>query len=159
MQLFLIRHAAAVPRSAKLADADRPLTARGKKRWERAVRGLEALGVSFERLYHSPWLRSVETAQGLAALVEGESLVAPELARRPTSALLDRLDAERVALVGHQPWLGELAGLLLAGDPHAGVMLELKKGSVAWLEGDARAGGMKLVALIPPRLLRTAGRR
>ncbi len=83
MQLFLIRHAPAVARSPRIPDATRPLTREGRKQWKRAVRGLERLGLMFDRLYHSPWLRAVETADALAHLAVGETVVTSELARRP----------------------------------------------------------------------------
>ena len=66
MELFLIRHAIAVPGSMLLADADRPLTPKGRKRFSQAVLGLQHLKVRFDRLYHSPWRRAVETAELLA---------------------------------------------------------------------------------------------
>ncbi len=149
MQLFLIRHAAAVPRRPRLDDADRPLTPKGRRRWHRAVRGLERLGLSFDRLYHSPWLRAVETADALIGVLEGESVVTHELAHSPTPMLLERLEGERVALVGHQPWLGELVSLLLFGHTRHAERFSLKKGAVAWLQGEPRPGGMTLRALLP----------
>jgi phosphohistidine phosphatase len=154
MQLFVIRHGTAVPRGPGIRDASRPLTRQGRQRWLRAVRGLERLGLKFDRLYHSPWLRAVETAEPLAALVSGESIVSRALARRPTPALLAQLEGERVAVVGHQPWLGELVGILVFGDAGAGARFDLKKGSVVWLEGTPRAGGMALRGVLPPRMLR-----
>lgn len=157
MQLFVIRHAAAVARSPSLPDASRPLTPKGRTRWKRAVRGLESQEITFDRIYHSPWLRAVETANALARLAR-ETVVTGELVRRPTQALLDHLEGDRVALVGHQPWLGELVGLLLFGDPGAGARLMLKKGAVVWLEGEPRASGMRLLASLTPGVLRTLGR-
>jgi phosphohistidine phosphatase len=158
VQLFVIRHAVAVPRDARTPDAARPLTPKGRRRWKRAVRGLERLGVTFDRLYHSPWLRAVETADALADLVDGETVETKELAQRPTPALLTRFEGERVALVGHQPWLGELVGLLVFGEAREGVRLMLKKGSVVSLEGRPRAGGMTIQAILPPRVLRAIAR-
>ncbi len=158
MQLFVIRHAAALPRTARMRDEERPLTPEGRRRWARAVRGLARLGITFDRLYHSPWLRAVQTADALVDLVDGETVVTSELARRPTAAILEELRGARVALVGHQPWLGELVGTLVFGDARAGARLELKKGSVVWLEGRPRAGGMILRALFCPRALRRLGR-
>jgi phosphohistidine phosphatase len=64
------------------------------------------------------------------------------------------LHGHSVAVVGHEPWLGELIGWLTAGDPRAGEALVIKKGSVSWLEGSAVPGGMSLRALLPPRVLR-----
>lgn len=157
MQLFVIRHAVAVPRDAHTPDAARPLTPKGRKRWRRAVRGLERLGTTFDRLYHSPWLRAVETADALADLVEGKTVVTKELARPPTAALLEQLEGESVAVVGHQPWLGELVGLLVFGDADEGAQLVLEKGSVVCLEGKPRAGGMTLHALLSPDVLRAVG--
>ena len=128
MQLFVIRHATAVPHGSRTPDAARPLTSRGRRRWKRAVCGLERLGIAFDRLYHSPWLRAVETADALADLVHGETVVTRELACRPTPALLEHLEGHRIALVGHQPWLGELVGLLVFGDARDGARLTLRRG-------------------------------
>jgi phosphohistidine phosphatase len=159
MKLFLIRHAEAVPRTKGRLDAARPLTKRGKRRFRRAVRGLEALGWSFDRVLHSPWRRAVETAAALGHLASEETVVAPELAQTPTRAFIEALEGERVALVGHQPWLGELLGLLVFGEPERGASFELGKGAVVWLEGEPRAGGMAIHAVVPPRVLRALGRR
>lgn len=154
MQLFVIRHATAVPRGGRAPDAERRLTPKGRRRWARAVRGLERLGTTFDRLYHSPWRRAVETADALADLVDGETVATRGLAREPTAALVAQLEGERVALVGHQPWLGELVGILVFGEAREGARFDLKKGAVVWLEGDPRAGGMMIRAVLPPRVLR-----
>jgi phosphohistidine phosphatase len=158
MQLFVIRHAAAAAPRARTVDAARPLTRKGRRRWKRAVRGLEKLGLRFDRVYHSPWLRALETADALAALVDGETVVTKELTHRPTPALLEQLEGDRVALVGHQPWLGELVGLLVFGDARERARLILKEGSVLSLDGKPRPGGMTIRALLPPRVLRTLAR-
>jgi phosphohistidine phosphatase len=144
MHLFVIRHAEAVPRSEDVSDALRPLTDHGRRQWRRAVRGLVRLGVYFDRLYHSPWLRAVETADGLVDLVQTESVVTQLLTRRPNRGLMQSLEGERVALVGHQPWLTQLAGLAAFGRPAEGARIDLKKGGVLWLEGEARPGYMVL---------------
>ncbi|MHB8877287.1 MAG: SixA phosphatase family protein [Myxococcaceae bacterium] len=157
LQLYVIRHAIAVPRNEGLDDAARPLTPKGRHRWRQAVAGLGRLGFNFDRLYHSPWLRAVETAEALVRLVEGETVVTQNLARPPSQELLDEIKGERVALVGHQPWLGELLGLLVAGRRELGDSLELKKGAVVCLEGELREAGMTLVAALPPSVLRALG--
>jgi phosphohistidine phosphatase len=154
VQLFVIRHATAVPRDSLTPDAARPLTPKGRQRWKRGIAGLDRLGIAFDRLYHSPWLRAVETADALRHLVHGETVVTRELARRPTPALLEQLEGDRIALVGHQPWLGELVGSLVFKDARDGARLTLKKGSVVWLEGEPRPGAMTIRALLPSRALR-----
>jgi len=159
MELFVIRHAIAVPRSPDLDDAARPLTPRGRARWERSVTGLERLGVRFDRLLHSPWRRAVETAEIARPLVDGACVASARLAMPPTQALLDELVGARVALVGHEPWLGELLALLIVGTIDAGARLELRKGGVAWLAGDPRPGAARVHAILPPKVLRAVARK
>lgn len=154
MDLYVIRHAIAVPSTPELPDAARPLTPEGKKRFERVVRGLERLDVRFDRLYHSPWTRAVETADLLVRLCDGESVVELGLAREPTPELAARFEGPAAAVVGHEPWLSELVAILLHGDRAHGQRFELKKGAVVILEGTPKPQGMRMRALLPPRVLR-----
>jgi phosphohistidine phosphatase len=157
MDLYVIRHAIAVPRSPEREDAARPLTPEGRRRFARAVRGLERLGVSFDRLYHSPWLRAVETAEALSSLIRGESIVLPALTQSPQPSLFEQLGGDIVGVVGHEPWLGELVALATLGRPEDGARFRIKKGGIAWLSGEPQPGGMSLCALFPPRVLRAIG--
>jgi phosphohistidine phosphatase len=156
MQLFVVRHAIAVPRSGEIDEAARPLTVQGRRQWRRAVRGLQRLQIRPDRVYHSPWLRAAETADMLVDGVGGELVVTRRLAEEPGPALVRQLKGESVAVVGHQPWLGELIGLLVLGHADWGGRLVLGKGGVAWLEGEPRPGKMLLRALLPPKVLRAS---
>jgi phosphohistidine phosphatase len=153
MRLCLIRHAIAEDARPGLCDEARALTAKGRERFAKEVRGLERLGFRFERLVHSPLRRARETAELLAPLSEGELVPSALLAEAPGAELVASLAGAELALVGHEPWLTELAGLLI-GAP-AG--LELKKGGVLVLEGQPRAGGMQLVQALAPATLRALG--
>lgn len=160
----MIRHAIAAPREDYADDASRPLTGKGVKRFRRVVRGLDALGVELCCVLHSPWRRAVETAQLMGPIVKGE------LARalRPTDLLIASPRAEllgeistasvdgAVAVIGHEPWLGELIATLCFADARRGEQVPLRKGGVAWLDGTAAPGGMVLCALLPPKVLRVA---
>ena len=157
MELFVIRHAIAVPGSMRLADADRPLSPKGRARFSQAVLGLQCLKVRFDRLYHSPWLRAVETAELLAPVLDGKAVDSAALARAPSQDLLDALVGERVALVGHEPWMGELVAWLTTGAPPHGSVFAFKRGGVAWLEGQPQPGRMVLRAFLPPKVLRELG--
>ena len=157
MELFVIRHAIAVPGSILLADADRPLSPKGRTRFAQAVLGLRCLKVRFDRLYHSPWLRAVETAELLAPVLDGKAVDSAALARAPSQDLLDALVGERVALVGHEPWMGELVAWLTTGAPPHGSVFAFKRGGVAWLEGQPQPGRMVLRAFLPPKVLRELG--
>ena len=124
-------------------DAARPLTDEGRRRFAH-------VGVVFDRIYYSPKLRAVQTADLLRPLLAGEFEVTPLLAAPPDIELLHTL---RTALVGHEPWLSELCAYLILGE-RRGEMFVFKKGGVAHLEGLPSPGGMRLLALLPPRLLR-----
>jgi phosphohistidine phosphatase len=157
MELFVIRHAIAVPGSMLLADADRPLSPKGRMRFSQAVMGLQRLKIRFDRLYHSPWLRAVEPAELLAPVLAGKAVDSPALARAPSQELLETLIGERVALVGHEPWMGELVAWLTTGALSDGSAFAFKRGGVAWLEGPLQPGQMVLQAFLPPKVLRTLG--
>lgn len=153
MDLFIVRHAVAVPRREGLEDAARRLTTKGAARFRRVVRGLAACGVELERVWHSPWRRAVETAELMSPVTTGKMVAAPLLAQAPTRRLLGELRGEAVAVVGHDPWLSELVAWLVVGDREAFARFPLKKGGVAWLRGDPRPAGMQVYALLTPKIL------
>ncbi|MER3444431.1 MAG: phosphohistidine phosphatase SixA [Meiothermus sp.] len=153
MKLFLVRHAIAADALPGQDDDARPLTPEGIERFGRMVRALEKLSVGFDRIYFSPKLRAVQTADLLMPLLEGEAEaeVTPYLAEPPSSALLEQLRGESVALVGHEPWMGELCAWLVTGE-RRGEHFPFKKGGVAHLEGRPEPGGMRLLAFLPPAI-------
>jgi phosphohistidine phosphatase len=159
MHLFVIRHAIAAEPSPDRPDAARPLTPEGRDRFVQAVRGARKLGWRFERLYHSPLVRAVQTAELLRPLLDGTMVVLPDLARAPDEEMLAHLEGERVAVVGHEPHLGSLVAWLVAGTALRGERFCFKKGGFAELEGELRPGGMTLHGLVAPKLLRRLGSR
>jgi phosphohistidine phosphatase len=161
MDLYLIRHAIAAEPVAGQRDSERPLTARGRERFARAVHGMRELGITFGRVIHSPWKRAVQTAELLGPLNRGAFEASAALAAEPSSALLQVIAEAKVrslALVGHQPWLAELGVWLLTGKRQRVEMLVIKRGGMAWLEGEPEPGRMQLRALWTPRSLRAIGR-
>ncbi len=165
MRLLLLRHAIAEDRIAWAAggkdDLDRPLSAEGRKRMRRIADTLAWLGPELELVLTSPARRAIETAQILFSALPGEPtlLTAPPLA--PDGAITavvalikSHREAEAIALVGHEPNLSRLAGLLLAGSERS--FLEMKKGGGALLEfpGRIAAGQASLHWLVPPGLSR-----
>jgi phosphohistidine phosphatase len=159
MKLWVIRHAKAGHDAP--SDAERPLSAEGIARFTLHVAALERMGVRFQRVLHSPWRRAVETTRMLDPVLDGDTFPCEGLTREPDSALLDAImgdpyggDEECVAVVGHEPWLTELVGLLALGHREAGRAFELKKGGVVVLEGSPAPGGMRIRAHLPPRVLR-----
>lgn len=157
MLLHLVRHAIAADAAPDRPDASRPLTDRGARRFTAEVRGAERLGWRLDRVYHSPLLRAVQTAELMRPLVHGSLHVLPDLARAPDVELLAHIDGERVAMVGHEPYLSALLAWLVTGDVTGSERFEFKKGGVAILEGAPKPGAMALRAMIPPKLLRALG--
>lgn len=157
MQLFVIRHAVAQDPEPGLEDAARELTPAGKAKAIRAIRGLRALDLRFERVLTSPWKRAMQTARMLTPVSHGEVIATDLLTQKPSADLLGLISGSSVttAVVGHEPWLGELAAWLAFGDAKHGDALTIKKCGVLWLEGTPVPGGMQVRASIPPKLLRT----
>ncbi len=158
MKLFVIRHGEAEEHTLDRGDdAQRALTPEGVRRFKRVVHGLRELDWSFTRVITSPWVRAASTAELLVR--DAEPIVTPLLARPPTAELLamigEATGAKQTAVVGHQPWLGELVAWLAFGDMKHGDAIALKKGAVVYLEGTAMPGAMTLRAILPPRVLRT----
>lgn len=162
MHLFVIRHAIAVDAEPGDGDAARELTPDGVRKFKRSVQGLRELKWTFDRVLTSPWTRALQTAELLKPLVDGETISTELLCDKPRPelfAFIAEMSAVQegphaTAVVGHEPWLSELVGWLAFGDPHHGEAIEIKKGGVVWLEGSAIPGGMKLRAMLPPKVLR-----
>lgn len=159
MQLFLVRHAIAAASAPERPDASRPLTAEGREKFSRAVRGARALGWRFDHIYHSPLTRAAQTAELLAPLLKGPMTALPDLARAPDEEMLAHIEGTKVALVGHEPHLGALLSWLVTGDPGRGERFCFKKGGVALLVGEPRPGAMTLEGLVTPKLLRCIAAR
>ena len=164
MHLLLIRHAIAVPRGTPgIPDDDRPLTARGVRRFRKAARGLARVVARPAVVLTSPLVRARATAE-LAARAWGRVVptVEPALAGQSVPAVLTALSAHpaeaTVAVVGHEPSLSALLAALLGGT--AGERLTFRKGGAALLALPGRpADGGRLLWYLPPKLLRALGRR
>jgi phosphohistidine phosphatase len=166
MKVILFRHGPAGKRDAKRwpDDAQRPLTERGSLRTRLAAEGLARIEPDLDRILSSPLLRATQTASVLSEAyangvkVEETESLAPSHSMRPLLARLVELrDAEVVALVGHEPELGKLAGAL-TGAPGP---LPLKKAGACAirLDGGPKPGAGRLEWFLPPRVLRRHVRR
>ncbi len=162
MNLYLLRHGLAADRGARYPDDSlRPLTPEGRRKMRRIAAGMRALDLEFDALLSSPYLRARQTAEIAAAAFRAADKLqlADELApdgdaRRLIALLQDKhAAAENVLLVGHEPYLGHLIGVLLAGK--AGLPVGLKKGGLGLLSVEALAYGpcAALEWLLTPRQL------
>ena len=124
MLLLLNRHANAAERDPVQwpDDRDRPLTDKGRKVQRDVSRALRRLDLTPSLVLTSPWLRAAQTAEILveAARVERPAVPCDPLAEDPDLIRLTDYVGEQpgeaiVAMVGHSPWMEDLASLLLAG--------------------------------------------
>ena len=143
MLLLIVRHADAGERDPALwpDDSLRPLSPKGRKRHRRVARRLRRRDLVPTLLLASPWLRAWQTAELTASATGGPAPMACEaLADTPDlnriAAAIGTPDgAAIVALVGHEPWTGELASLLLTGDPRR-LAIDFPKSGVLGLEAE-----------------------
>jgi phosphohistidine phosphatase len=138
MQLVLIRHARAEERMLFKRDRTRALTQDGGRRMRKAARGLHVLLPGLTQIATSPLLRARQTAEIVAAVYAGIDTVSlpalsPGMAPRAVLAWLRAQPADAtLALVGHEPDLGLLAGWLLSGKQTG--FVQFKKGAAALIE-------------------------
>jgi phosphohistidine phosphatase len=168
MEIYLMRHGIAVtadPTNAT-SDEERPLTSKGMKRTRKAVSGLMRLEPSIDKLLSSPLLRARQTTDIVAeALRLSESIEEiPELAPKgDLGKFLDRLPSYKectgVLAVGHQPGLGQVASLLLAGSKTG--QIDFKKSGICCIAVDTfpAAGNGILKWMLAPKHLRSLARR
>lgn len=165
MELLLLRHGLAEDVSASGRDSDRALTAAGRVKLGQCLPGLLSLGLSADQLWTSPWRRAVETAEVLRPLARTAPALYQGLAEAPGHSLLAALqDFERhcggsLALVGHQPWMGELCRWLLTGKRGHAEELSVPKGGLLWLSGEPLPGAMRLELYARPARLIALGAR
>ncbi len=138
-ELYILRHGIAVPHGTPgIAEDDRPLTPKGETRCEQIGRGLAEFGLEVDRIVTSPLIRARRTAQIVAEeLGKIDDLeIAPELgAENSAETIRDWLrerSEERLMIVGHNPSLSDLVGLLTLGETGK-LPVELKKGGIAAL--------------------------
>lgn len=145
MNLYFLRHGLAaelgepgLPKDLK--DADRPLTAKGKQKLWRTTEAMQAMELKFDVVISSPLLRAMQTAQIVteAMSLRRKLILTDNLAPDGSpKALLDQINelgprTRNILLVGHEPYLSRLVGLLAAGN--TGAAIDLKKGGLAKLE-------------------------
>lgn len=148
MKLLIIRHAVAEDKDVwtqtGASDDDRPLTAAGRAKMARNARGLHTLVTRIAVLATSPLVRARQTADIVAAEYGIDDVETTDTLI-PTAPLADfatwvagYADAGIVAVVGHEPHLGNLATWLLTGVEESHI--EIKKGAACFMSFGATIG-------------------
>ena len=150
MDLILWRHAQA---EAGEPDLGRALTPYGRKQAARMGAWLDRSLPAGCRILCSPATRCVQTAEALGrkfkTLPELGIMATPEIAMQAAGWPDSR---SPVMLIGHQPWLGQVAALLLSGQRQDWT---IKKANVWWITNREREGAHEIYlrAVMAPEFL------
>jgi len=128
MDLILWRHAEAVD---GYPDHERRLTNKGLQQADVMATFMLPRLPSHTRILVSPALRAQQTASALTKKFTTESAL--DTHTSPQAVLSScgwPVSKEATLLVGHQPWIGQVAALLLTGSPD---YWSVKKGSIWWI--------------------------
>jgi phosphohistidine phosphatase len=159
MKLYLVRHAIAEDSTDYEDDSLRPLTEKGREKMKRIAASLKDLGAAPDLIVSSPYLRASQTAAILAKelkyreeLSYSDFLVPMGEPNDMIGEINEKYPVDELMLVGHEPSLSALAGVLLAGS--ADIAIDLKKGGVCCLSVDDLRYDRKAVLewLITPKI-------
>jgi phosphohistidine phosphatase len=160
LELYLIRHGVAAERGEDFPDdSKRPLTNAGISRLRKEAKALDALGVTIDHIITSPLVRTKQTADILAESLKSKPSVSQSDALAPAGTstavvqeLAKHMRKGRIALVGHEPNVGELAARLIG----ARMPLEFKKGAICRIDFEVfpPKGMGQLRWFVTPRMLR-----
>ncbi|HAF00796.1 MAG TPA: phosphohistidine phosphatase SixA [Methylophilaceae bacterium] len=149
--LILWRHAEAVLIMPKQNDWERELTAKGVKQSQKMARWLKKHLPKDTLVLTSPALRAIQTSDAYTDLASIRDILKPEADIKDILTYVAESKAESVMLVGHQPWMGQVATYLLGlkGEP-----LSIKKGAIWWLRLSHDTSGLyKIYTVQTPKLL------
>ena len=139
MNLYLMRHAITAELEENTEDNQRPLTEKGRKKLGKIARNLEKLDLKFDVILTSPYLRACQTADVVADVldiksknvVETENLTPLGFAEKLVEEINAREPVENMLIVGHEPFLSQLIGTLVAGD--VSLSIDMKKAGLCKL--------------------------
>jgi phosphohistidine phosphatase len=131
MELILWRHADAFDAEPGQSDLERALSPKGQKQARRMADWLTSQLPEGCRILVSPALRTLQTAQALGRKFKTLDQLAPGCDAEDVLQAANWPNAkEPVLVVGHQPTLGQVAALLMSGQPQD---WEIKKANAWWL--------------------------
>jgi len=162
MLLLINRHADAGQRDPAQwpDDRDRPISDKGRKVQSDVSRWLRKRGLAPTLVLTSPWTRAAQTA---AILTEVARVAQPPV---PCEPLADEPDLIRlqdhvgetagnaiVAMVGHSPWMEDLAAILLGGSASS-LRIDFPKSGVMGIELDRlEPGAGELRFMVRPKMV------
>lgn len=147
MELILWRHAQAEDGTP---DHERQLTPQGRKQAVRMGAWLDRVLPSGCKILCSPTARTQQTVEALGRKFKVVSAIGPMASARDVLDAAGWPDARgQVLVVGHQPWLGRVASLLLTGSEQDWTV---RKSNAWWIAQRDRdeGNGIYLKAVLAP---------
>ncbi len=141
MEVYLIRHGIAAERGTYANDEKRPLVKQGSKKTTRVAKRLLEIGLKFDLILTSPLVRASQTAEILRTVGVGDEIqtYTPLKPKGKIEQWLEWLQSyqlkhpnAKLALVGHQPDLGNWAEMLVWGTVKG--QITLKKAGIIGLK-------------------------
>ena len=160
LELYLIRHGLAADRGDEYPDdSKRPLTSEGVASLRKEAKALDVLEIGFDHIITSPLVRTRQTADVFAAHLKTKPTISNSDALTPAGSAASVIQEigkharkGRIALVGHEPNMGELAARLVG----ARGAIPFKKGAICRIDFDVLPpkGIGQLRWFVPPKMLR-----
>ncbi len=135
--LYIVRHAWAEDVGPHGEDFSRPLTKKGKKRFEKIIAHLHNAGMLVDSIATSPLVRTRETADimakqfGIQSNVTEVDALAPGADMQEIASWSMNQHVSRVAWVGHAPCVGRLVACVLGTQSLA---IRMRKGAIASIQ-------------------------
>jgi phosphohistidine phosphatase len=140
MDVYLLRHGIAENGRPGMPDAERELTAEGRKKLREVMRVARTAGVQPDCVLTSPYARALQTAAIAAEVLEYSGDLVHTQALVPHSRpelVWDEVrlhrEASQLLLVGHEPLFSSLAAFLLDAPS---LRVDFKKGALLRIEMD-----------------------
>jgi phosphohistidine phosphatase len=163
MELYLIRHGIAEEPQPGLKDEERQLTKEGRQKTEKVAQRLVKLGLHFDLILTSPFVRARQTAEILLAsglsssLEESQHLTFEGNIQNWLKEWFEPRNfapQTQLALVGHEPCLSNWAEILLWGESKEHIVLK-KAGMIGIKlpEMGSPLGSSQMFWLTPPKYL------
>lgn len=154
MELILWRHAEA---KLGLPDEARTLNTKGRKQAAKMAVWLDVNLPESCKILVSPAVRTVQTAEALGRKIRIHPDLGPNADAATILAAANWPNArESVLIIGHQPALGQIASLLIAGMQQN---WRIRRGNVWWISqrerGESSGNGIFLRAVIAPDMFAT----
>lgn len=134
MNLYLLRHGIAEEGGTGIEDADRSLTAEGRRKLRQVLTAACDAKVSLDLIVSSPLKRALQTAEVARRTLKYKGEILKTKALEPGGSvqqvwdeIRDYRDKGCIMLVGHNPLFSQLAAFLLGS---ADVQIDFKKGGL-----------------------------